>query len=119
MGLVRSASGRAGCLPVARNSSLLIRGCAGSAVTGPGPLGGGRKSAPVETQPVPLSGAKSGGVLAAKAGASAAMAQAKAVNAMPVNRLDMSLPAATNSEVRLCRLGHVGFLVVVVLVRVL
>src|SRR5882757_5635878 len=76
IGLRRSASGRAGCLPVARKSSLVILGCAGSMLTGPGPLGGGKKSCPFETQPVPLSGAKLGTLrsLAAEAGHTAAEA---------------------------------------------
>src|SRR5882762_3487119 len=88
IGLLSSASGRAGCLPVARKSSLLIRGCAGSTPTGPGPLGGAKKSAPLETQPVPLSGAKFGTLRssAADAGDSAAIAQALSARQQPAMR---------------------------------
>ena len=49
-------------------------------MTGPAPLGGGRKSCPLETQAVPLSGAKSGGPFAADAGKDAKHAAAQAMN---------------------------------------
>src|SRR5579864_9242439 len=68
MGLLRSAFARAGWPRQARKSSLVTRGRLGSAATGPGPLGGGIRSCPLETHAVPLSGAKSGGVSAADAG---------------------------------------------------
>src|SRR4051794_1418870 len=49
-----------GCTPVATATALLMRGCAGSFITGPGPEGGARNSAPCAIHPTAPEGAKSG-----------------------------------------------------------
>src|SRR5260370_33602466 len=61
MGLLRSATARAGCLPVARNSSLETPRCAGSGRTGPAPLAGGMNTRECANLPALGVGAKSGG----------------------------------------------------------
>src|SRR3954466_4891103 len=73
MGLLRSATWSVGC-----PAPLGTYGCAGSDITGPGPLSGGRKSSPVGrsgNQPTVGSGVKFGAALCpVAAGASAAYA---------------------------------------------
>src|SRR5690349_12346504 len=84
----------------ARKSSLLMRGRFGSALTGPGPLGGGRKSCPLDTQPVPLSGAKFGGMSPAEAGNAASMVPPqKTINEMEkrLNLLPITVLSHTTS----------------------
>src|SRR3981081_3177339 len=79
MGLARSATRNAGC-------PSGLRTCAGSAVMGPGPGGGGRNSCPVAIPPVLLSGEKLGALRssAAAAGHSVARTHANAADAQPI-----------------------------------
>src|ERR1700682_624404 len=73
IGFDRSAMGKVGWAPLLRKSSLVPPRCAGSSITGPGPLGGGRKVRESATQPTPGLGAKSGrGASAASEAESAA-----------------------------------------------
>src|SRR5215471_18458415 len=61
MGLFGSPTAMVGCCPVLRKSSLVTRGTLRSRATGPGPDGGGEKSAITEIQLTPGLGAKSVG----------------------------------------------------------
>src|SRR6266567_5494904 len=61
MGLLRSATDSAGCLPVARNSSLETPRCAGSGRTGPAPLAGGMNTRVYANHPALGLGVKLGG----------------------------------------------------------
>src|ERR1700716_3099224 len=77
MGLERSATGKVGCLPVRRNSLLLIVGWAGSSATGPAPLKGGFNPPKTTTQPTLGLGEKLGGDAAPSAGMNEAPTQSK------------------------------------------
>src|SRR5258706_7779395 len=65
IGLLRSAMGNVGCLPVRRKSSLVTRGWAGSSVMGPAPRGGGMNCPPSAIHPTLLLGENSGTAAAA------------------------------------------------------
>src|SRR5229473_48273 len=75
MGLERSATGNVGCLPVMRNSLLLIVGWAGSSATGPAPLKGGFNPPNMTTQPTLGLGEKLGGDAAPSTGVDITPAQ--------------------------------------------
>src|SRR5258706_8065345 len=60
IGALRSPMANTACAPVERTSLLEDCRCPGAAVTGPGPLGGGRSRTPAETHPTDGLGAKSG-----------------------------------------------------------
>src|SRR5215831_16946100 len=68
MGLLRSATGKVGCLPLTRKSSLEIVGCLGSSRKGPGPLAGGLNPPGAASQLTCGLGEKSGGDSALPAG---------------------------------------------------
>src|SRR5438105_13776035 len=60
IGLLRSATGKVGCAPLARNSSFPTRGCSGSSPTGPGPADGMIQVGAKATQPTVAFGANCG-----------------------------------------------------------
>src|SRR5260370_28648807 len=86
IGLLRSATGNVCCLPVRRKSSFVTRGCAGSSVMGPGPLGGRMNCPPSAIQPTLLLGENSGTAAAAPETDQnvAAQAQKRPVKATPM-----------------------------------
>src|SRR5260370_15409619 len=90
MGLLRSATARAGCLPVARNSSLETPRCAGSGRTGPAPLAGGLNTRAYANPPALGLGAKSGGDTPA---ATAEMLKPPAQHTSPARTIAVEIPA--------------------------
>src|SRR5258706_3099528 len=93
MGLERSATGNVGCLPVMRNSLLLIVGWAGSSATGPAPLKGGFNPPNMTTQPTLGLGEKLGGDAAPSTGVDASPRENKPMVTDREN-LDMENSAA-------------------------
>src|SRR6266567_5916708 len=104
MGLERSATGKVGCLPVMRNSLLLIVGWAGSSATGPAPLKGGFNPPNMTTQPTLGLGEKLGGDAAPSRGVDVTPSESKpmvtdrenldmATSPAWVSRTDLAEPA--------------------------
>src|SRR6266851_4652915 len=105
MGLERSATGNVGCLPVMRNSLLLIVGWAGSSATGPAPLNGGFNPPKTTTQPTLGLGEKLGGDAAPSAGESAAPTQSNPMLTDKEN-LDMETSPAVRDRFGRASLSH-------------
>src|SRR5580700_5074824 len=89
MGLLRSATGKVGCLPLMRNSSLVTVGCAGSSLMGPAPLAGCLSPALTASQLTPPLAEKLGGAAAPSADENATTAERRPKVADNDGNLDM------------------------------